>query len=138
MAGVLTVTASVDVGGALADGLAVEKLPGLMDSIAEKIADAAMADLRAWEMNKTGRSRGNFRSALREVRKGPATISIPGPMIEGFTWAPWLEGTSKRNTRSRFKGYHLFALTADKLNSGKADAIAEAEVAKYVAEIGGG
>ena len=137
MAGVLDVTATVDVSGPLSDGTAVADLGALMDSIAKAIADSAEESLKSVVMNKTGRSRGRFRANLHQVDRGPATIAIPGPMITGVTWAPWLEGVSRRNASTKFKGYHLFRNTARKLNDGKAQAIAEAKVAEYAALIGG-
>lgn len=135
--GSLTVSARADVSGAIADGQAESLLTDLVDRITHRIADEAMTGLKSFAMDKTGRAHGGFQSNLREVGMG-SSIVIPGPMITGVTWAPWLEGTSSRNNSTGFGGYKLFAKTARALNAGKADEVAEDEVARYVAEIGGG
>jgi hypothetical protein len=134
--GSLTVDATADVSGALADGTAESLLADLTDRITQRIADEAMNGLKSFDMDKTGRAHGGFQSSLKQVGMG-SSIVIPGPMITGVTWAPWLEGTSSRNSSTGFKGYKLFAKTARALNAGKAGQVADDEVAKYVAEIGG-
>jgi hypothetical protein len=91
--------------------------------------------LRAVPMNKSGRSRGGFQASLHVVQRG-AAFAVPGPMIRGVTWAPWLEGSSKRNSGSKFRGYQLFAKTAAELDT-MATEIAEQELRKYLPEMGG-
>lgn len=137
MSGALTVTASADVHGPIFDGQAEAGLTHLTDTITQKIADFATRELRSFVMNKTGRAHGDFEENLHQVRRGSA-IAIPAPMITGVTWGPWLEGVTQRNQSTGFGGYHLFRKTYRELDAGKAQDIADAEVAKYVAGIGGG
>lgn len=61
---------------------------------------------------------------------------ISGGIREGeFSW-PWLEGTSKRNVTTGFKGYHTFRKTRLRLDK-EAQAIGERELAKVLPQIGG-
>ena len=91
--------------------------------------------LRAVPMNRSGRAQGNFQSHLHAVTKGPVA-TIAAPQIKGVTWGPWLEGTSKRNSSTRFKGYHLFRQTRQALQK-LAPEIGQAELDKVIGRIGG-
>lgn len=71
--------------------------------------------------------------AYADVRRNlDATIQFPTPYYEtqvmvqqqhddmvvhdrGIVYGPWLEGTSRRNQATRFKGYHSFRKAADEL-----------------------
>jgi hypothetical protein len=122
--------------GPLLDGRADGALAQWQESTSKAIADEGMERLGKVPMNKSGRSKGNFRASLHEVRQSRAAVTIPGPMIRGATWAPWLEGTSRRNRSTRFRGYHLFRDTARELD-GLAEQIGERELAKVIADMGG-
>jgi hypothetical protein len=136
MAGTLKVTAYVDVSGPLADGTADRALERWEQNTSQALADEGTAMLRAFPMNKTGRAHGGFQARLHAVRRDRATVEIPGPMITGVTWAPWLEGTSKRNQSTGFGGYHLFRKTRLDLDK-KATDIGERELREVMAAIGG-
>ena len=135
MSGELTVTAHVDASGPLAGPEAKRVVAEFERRAAQKIADRGVEMLREFPMNKTGRARGGFQSSLKTVSRGQSVV-IPGPKIRGVTWAPWLEGTTRRNQTTRFKGYHLFRKTRVRLDR-EATGIAERELEKYLAEIGG-
>lgn len=47
-------------------------------------------------------------------------------------YGPWLEGTSRRNAETRFKGYHTFRIVAQGMENRAVD-IAREEVARLVA-----
>jgi hypothetical protein len=102
----------------------------------QALADKGVELLRAFPMNKTGRARGGFQSALKVVRKSPTMAVIPGPQVRGVVWAPWLEGKSKRNS-GKFKGYGLFRKTRTALGK-LAPGIAQAELEKVLPRMGGG
>ncbi len=135
MSGRLEVIASVSATGPLADGTAEQAVKDWLDASVQAIAREGVGLLRNFPMNKTGRATGAFQANLHILRRGPDAV-IPGPMIKGVTWGPWLEGVSKRNRSTRFKGYHLFRLTRDELQR-RAPGIAERELAKYIGEMGG-
>lgn len=127
--GVLTVKVQPAVTGPLGDGAVAKLAQDWATAVSQALGDEAVAMLGAWPFTggKAGvgrdssgryvhregasRSQGGFRSSLRVVRKSPAEVSVPGPMIKGVAWSPWLEGTSQRNTTTGFKGYHLFRTT---------------------------
>lgn len=135
MAKTLTVTAYINVGGPLFDGRAPEILARFETEARQAIADKGVELLKAFPMDKTGRARGGFQENLNTVTRG-AAVAIPGPTVKGVTWAPWLEGVSKRNESTGFKGYKLFRTTRTQLNK-QATQIAETRLPPYLAELGG-
>jgi hypothetical protein len=135
MSGRMEVICSVSASGPLADGEAELAVTEWLDASVKAIADEGVRMLREFPMNKTGRAAGAFQANLHVLRHGLDAV-IPGPQISGVTWASWLEGTSKRNRSTRFKGYHLFRQTRDRLQQ-KAPGIAEAELQKYIGRMGG-
>lgn len=136
MAGQLKVTAYVDVSGPLGDGTADRVIQDWQQNTAQAIADEGVAQLAAFPMDRTGRAHGGFQANLHTKTRGQGSVLIPGPMIQGVTWAPWLEGKSKRNSSTKFKGYHLFAKTRLELNR-QAEAIGQKELDKLMPQIGG-
>ena len=135
MGGTFKVTAQANVTGPLASGEAERALQDWAVSTARALADAGVQALQAWPMDKTGRAHGGFQNSLHAITKGPEA-TIPGPMIRGVTWAPWLEGTSKRNSSTKFKGYHLFRKTATDLQQ-RAPQIGQEELDKIMPRLGG-
>lgn len=49
----------------------------------------------------------------------------------GVIYGPWLEGTSSRNDRTRFKGYHTFRQVLQQMDK-KAENIAEQSISQAV------
>lgn len=135
MSGKLAVTASVGVSGPLAEGTSAEILDRYAADVRQAIGDRAVRLLGAVPMDKSGRAHGNFRAHLRAVPRGN-TVAVPGPMIKGQVWSPWLEGTSKRNESTGFPGYRLFRRTRLELDR-QAGPIAEDVLEKYLPQLGG-
>lgn len=135
MTGILKVNAYVSVSGPLADGKAGQAIEDFTRAAGQAIADEAARRLREFNMDKTGRSTGAF-AAHVEVKPRGADFSIPAPMEKGVTWGPWLEGTSKRNSSTGFRGYGLFRKTAASLDL-EATAIAERILPEYLPRMGG-
>ena len=136
MASRMSVTAYVDCQGPLFDGTAEKVVGELTTEIAKRGAEWAQDDLRGKPMDKTGRAHGAFQANLRVVQKS-AGFAVPGPMIRGVTWAPWLEGISKRNKSTRFKGYRPFSKTRAELEDSKAQEIADQALEEYLPRLGG-
>lgn len=134
--GTLKIELRLDVSGPLADGRAEQAVEQWQERTTQALADEAVQMLGDWPMDKTGRSTGRFRANLREVRDSPSSMTVPGPMIRGVTWAPWLEGTSTRNRSTPFRGYHLFRKTRRDLDQRAAE-IGERILADVIAEMGG-
>ena len=137
MAGVLKVEVHADVKGPLADGTAERALQDLAQNVAKELGDEGVRMLKAWPFKGGGHghSHGGFQANLKVLQKGPVA-RIPGPMISGVTWSPWLEGVSKRNTSTRFRGYHLFRKTAQELQK-RAPEIGQKELDKIMPQLGG-
>jgi hypothetical protein len=134
--GALVLNVGIEAGGPLLEpGRAAHVIKAWAHDTVKELADDGTRTLRAWPMNKSGRARGNFASALHAKVSG-AEARIPGPMITGFTWSPWLEGNSKRNNSTRFKGYRLFRKTAEDLRK-KAAGVGERVLRRYIGQIGG-
>ena len=137
MAGSFKVTVSADVKGPLADGTAERALGDWSQNVAKRLGDEGVKALRDWPFKGGGHghSHGGFQANLKVLQNGPVA-RIPGLMIKGVTWAPWLEGVSQRNTSTRFKGYHLFRKTAQELRK-RAPEIGQQELDKILPEMGG-
>jgi hypothetical protein len=131
----LKVTAAVGVSGPISDGKAGDALGRYEADVRKALARRADELLLAFPMNKTGRSAGGFRENLQTLHQG-ATIRVRAGLRTGVTWGPWLEGTSKRNSDTSFKGYHLFRRTRQQLDQ-EAGGIAEQELQKYLPDMGG-
>lgn len=136
MAGRLTVTAATHVSGPLFDNNPDGILDRYAADVRKEIAQKGVDRLKAWPMDKTGRAHGGFQANLKATPRGADTIAIFGPMITGVTWAPWLEGVSKRNRSTGFKGYRLFAKTRLEMDQ-QAGQIAEDVLHRYMPELGG-
>lgn len=134
--GSLKIRLDCRVSGPLADGRADEASAEWARNTTQRLADEAVDILGSYEMNKSGRSRGNFRSELHERRKSDTLVTVPGMRVPGVTWGPWLEGTTQRNRSTKFKGYHLFRETARQLNQVAPD-VAQEELDKVLPKMGG-
>lgn len=132
----MTVTAYVIGSGPLFDQTADDVLDELRDKIAHDGAEWAREQLAQVHMDKTGRARGGFQENLRLVKRN-AGWAVPAPMITGVVWGPWLEGVSKRNASTRFKGYHLFRDVREQLRNGKAQEIADKALEELLPKLGG-
>ncbi len=135
MAGQLKVTIEADVAGPLSDGRAGQALQDWASATARALGDEGADMLRAFPMNKTGRARGGFQANLRVLQQGPEA-RIPAPAIRGVTWGPWLEGVTRRNESTGFRGYHLFRKTRQELQR-RAPEIGQRELDKILPRIGG-
>lgn len=132
----MTVTAYLIASGPLMDGTADGVLDELRDTIAKRGAEWAKEQLELVPMDKTGRAHGAFQENLHVVQRS-AGYAVPAPMISGVVWGPWLEGSSKRNTSTRFKGYHLFRDVREELRDGKAQEIADKALEEFLPRLGG-
>jgi hypothetical protein len=135
MPGSFKITVQPNVVGPLSNGEAERALDDWASSTAKALADKGKEMLAAFPMNKTGRAHSGFQDNLRVLQQGPQA-RIPGPMIKGVTWAPWLEGTSSRNQSTSFKGYHLFRKTRQDLQK-QAPEIGQQELDKIMPRLGG-
>lgn len=136
--GSLKVDVRLDVSGALADGRAEAAVGQWQERTTAALADRAVEMLGDWDlrMDESGRATGAFREHLHVIRRSRWEADVPGPVIRGVTWAPWLEGTSRRNASTGFGGYHLFRRTRRDLGK-EATEIAERTLGEVIDEMGG-
>lgn len=134
--GSLKIRVDCRVSGPLANGEADKAAQEWAVNTTQALGDKGVELLRAFPMDRTGRARGAFQGALRTKRISPTETRITGPQERGVAWAAWLEGTSKRNQDTGFKGYHLFRKTRLQL-SRLAPGIAQAELEKLLPRMGG-
>lgn len=119
--------------GPLFDGTAEQLIANgiedAVDAVAQAGVDAVRARLGSVLRHPTGRA------SSRVV----ADVSVPdraSVSFGGLVYGPWLEGTSRRNDRSRFKGYRTFRIVAQELE-GRAGELAEAALAPHVERLNG-
>jgi hypothetical protein len=85
------------------------------------------------DAKKGQKSTGHYnrmRQAIPSGLKGLITDS-------GVEYGPWLEGTDRRNSTTRFKGYHSFRKTTQWLNSKRVPKLVEQETRKMVGKLNG-
>ena|SRR6266496_243657 len=107
-------------------GLTVSEIGPLFDEPATRAAvfhflDTAKADLAQVGVNEIHAQlrwlpkhpTGRYASHVRTERVGSYNDQV---ITDGFViYGSWLEGTSTRNRTTRFKGYHIFRRTRQKL-----------------------
>lgn len=113
-------TTTVTATGPLFDGTATKVIAGAVEAGAAELAQAGVDLVHSRLRSVLRRPTGRYQSRV------VADLSTPtNPRITdgGIVYGPWLEGTSGRNDRSRFKGYRTFRIVAQDLED-KAAAIA--------------
>lgn len=126
----IRITASVS--GPLADGTAHQAVRDWLDATKQDVADQAVTRLRAVTMDRTGRATGHYQKMIRTTLLNYKDVLVDDPVIYG----PWLEGTSKRNESTRFKGYRLWRRTRLQVKR-EAPKIAQAKLPEYIERMGG-
>ena len=128
----MKIRVQASVSGPLADGTAHNVVREWLDASKKDIADEAVRRLQAVRMDKTGRGTGHYQAMIRTTVLNYNDMLIDDPVIYG----PWLEGTSRRNESTRFKGYRLWRRTKQAVNR-EAPKIAQAKLPGYLERIGG-
>lgn len=128
------VTIDVSETGPLFSGAAPEIIRVWLDDVKQDIAQEGVNQLRSFVMDKSGRATGHYQSQIVTSTLIPFNdVRIHDPVVYG----PWLEGTSKRNRSTRFKGYRLWRKTAQALQD-DAPKIAAARLPDLANRLGGG
>jgi hypothetical protein len=87
----------------------------------KRVTELSDIELRAAMDRRFKHPTGHFKSQLVTVEVSPFMRQIEDPVVYGN----WLEGTSRRNQSTRFKGYRIFRRTRQKMRK-IATAIAQA------------
>lgn len=126
-------TINVNFSGPLFDGEAPAIIREWLDKTKRQVADMGVRELDAITMDSTGRGTGHYQTMITTRVISYNDVLITDPVVYG----PWLEGTSKRNESTRFKGYHLWRRTRLKLRRDFKD-IAEKSLHEYYLQRLGG
>lgn len=117
--------------GPLFDGRAARMLEAALDEGVLAVAERGAAEVRARVGRHARHPTGRFAGRV-VVDRAQSDLLRVHP--RGVRYGGWLEGTSRRNQLSTFKGYALFAATREDLR-GRAHDIAGEPVARAVQEI---
>lgn len=123
----MTVAASVEFTGPLFDGSLDEALDKASDDVGVELAAEAANRVRDRLGQVLRHPTGRYQSSIGVVADSVGARVSDGGVIYGS----WLEGTSSRNDRSRFKGYATFRRVAQELD-GDVVALAEPIVERAV------
>lgn len=125
--------------GPIFDGRAAAAAKDFTDSLSNEIAQIGRDWIRldTVRMNKSGRGDTGRAAGGVMLTGGNGSYIISGGIHEGqFAW-PWLEGTSKRNLSTGFKGYHTFRRTRLRMKK-QVTPFAQARIEEYLLRMGGG
>jgi len=131
-------TTKVVLSGPLFDGQAAEAAKDFTDSLAHEVAEIGRDWIRldTERMTKSGSDTGAAAEGV-EMSGGNGAYVIKGGIREGrYAW-PWLEGTSKRNQSTGFKGYKSFSRTTLRMRK-QVGPFAQQRLEQYLAQMGGG
>ena len=131
-------TTKVVLSGPLFTGEAAAAAKAYTDDINHELAEIARdwIKLDTGRMTKSGSDTGAASDAVK-LSGGNGAWTISGGISKGkYAW-PWLEGTSKRNQSTGFKGYKTFSRTRARIRK-QALPYAQQRLEQYLAQMGGG
>lgn len=131
-------TTRVVLSGPLFDGQAAAAARDFADSLAAEVAEIGRDWIRldTGRMTKSGSDTGAAAGGV-ELSGGSGTYVIKGGIRKGqYAW-PWLEGTSRRNQSTGFKGYGTFKRTRLRMRK-QVTPFAQARLEEYLIRMGGG
>ena len=131
-------TTKVVLSGPLFTGGAAAAAKAYTDDINHELAEIARdwIKLDTGRMTKSGSDTGAASDAVK-LTGGNGAWTITGGISKGkYAW-PWLEGTSKRNQSTGFKGYKTFSRTRARIRK-QALPYAQQRLEQYLAQMGGG
>jgi hypothetical protein len=132
-------TTKVVLSGPLFTGEAAAAAKDFADSLADEVAQIGRDWIRldTVRMNKSGRGDTGRAAAGVELSGGNGRYIISGGIREGeYAWT-WLEGTSKRNQSTGFKGYGSFRRTRLRMRK-QVTPFAQQRIEEFLARMGGG
>jgi len=131
----INVTVNTSQSGPVFDGRATAAMFRWLDKAKKDVAERGVDVLmeRALKMDKTGRSTGHYAGTFRT-----RMTTYNDQIVDdgGIVYGPWLEGESKRNSSTRFKGYHQFRRTRAQLRKEAKD-IAQGSLDQFIVQMGG-
>jgi hypothetical protein len=131
-------TTKIKITGPVFDGEAAKAAAEFTAALATQVAEIGKTwiQVEAHGFDKSGRNTGAAADGVELIGQGANWVIRGGIRAGQYSW-PWLEGTSKRNTTSQFKGYKTFSRTRARMRK-QVTPFAQAELEKFVAAMGGG
>lgn len=119
--------AEVVLRGPLFDARAKRVTNAMLDDAAQAIAERAQNDVRETIRSKAVRRTGNYERHVQIDRAGNDRQVNDG----GIVYGPWLEGVSRRNYSTRFRGFSQFRRATQRL-AGRTGEIAEPVIRRRI------
>lgn len=132
-------TTKVTLSGPIFTGEATAAAQEFTDSLAAEIAAIG----RDWikldtdRMDKSSRGGTGRAASGVEVTGSGGNYAVTGGIRKGVYAWPWLEGTSRRNQSTGFKGYGSFRRTRLRMRT-QVQPYAQAKLSEYLERMGGG
>lgn len=98
----------VTTSGPLFDGRLEREIPLAVADVEREVGQSLMDEVVGRLRRSMRRPTGRYVRRIRTDRRTTGTVVTDGGVIYG----PWLEGVSRRNRASRFKGYAAFRKAA--------------------------
>jgi hypothetical protein len=117
--------------GPLFNGQAEHAVNAFIEDAKEQVAQVGVNDVHAELRRVLQHPTGYYESRIQTEQQRNDVVITDGDVIYG----PWLEGTSSRNSTTRFKGYATFRRVTQKLQN-KANNIASGVLDKYIGRMG--
>jgi uncharacterized protein YodC (DUF2158 family) len=132
-------TTNVTMTGPVFDGQASAAAQDFTRKLAVEIAGIGRdwIKLDTERMDKSGRGGTGAAASGVKLEGGGADWTVSGGVSTGVYAWPWLEGTSKRNQSTGFKGYHTFRRTRLRMRT-QVTPYAQSQMAQFIERMGGG
>ena len=131
-------TTRVVISGPIFSGAAAQAAAEFTDSLASEVAEIGRDWIRldTERMDRSGRGGTGRAAGGVQLTGGGTSYTISGGIRQGeYSW-PWLEGTSKRNQSTGFRGYGSFRRTRLRMRK-QIRPYAESQLAAYIIRMGG-
>jgi len=103
----------VTISGPLFDGTAERELEAFSTEAERTIAERGVNEVKGYLDSVLRNPTGNYSRHIRTERQRDDMAVTDSKIVYG----PWLDGTSSRNARTRFKGYATFRMVRQQLDA---------------------
>lgn len=128
--GAATASVQVIITGPMFNGMAQAAMAAMVDELQYYIAAQGLAEVQLILDRSIQHPTPYYETQVTVQRRGDDWVTHD----RGIVYGPWLEGTSRRNATTRFKGYHAFRRATEALRSRIPSVIAPI-VARWVGRI---
>lgn len=122
--------ADVELHGPIFDARAKAAVNAMLNDAADAIAQRAQNDVRGTIRSRAVRRTGRYERHVQIERQG----NDRQVNDHGMVYGPWLEGVSRRNFSTRFRGFAQFRRATQKL-AGRTGEIAEPAVRRNIGRL---